>query len=339
MLISIYMQKKHLIYIILFMIINITSECVLTKLDKNKNFHDLIYCICESCLILFYIIEKYLSKNENDEYNENNKILIEVISLIICYLIFNFISIYLSYNRNKINEVEDYMILIIFLILIEKICFENYFYSHQILSIIIIFILFLYFLISNIIQSKLKIFYILIFLEKYSESYKYHLIKYINMKYFINIYLLGSINGIFGLIQHIIQYYIKYKFNFPQFNLYNICLIILLFILLMINVYLEYKIISELGPIHRFMTDFISIYIQEIIINKKFDLILIGLLLIICCLIYLEIIQLNFCNLNKNLKINIANRMIEGLQKDISSFSQYNSELESESELVNRTQD
>ena len=127
------------------------------------------------------------------------------------------------------------------------------------------------------------------------------------MKYFFNIYLLAGINGIFGFI----QYYIRYKFNFPQFNLYNICLIIILFILLMINVYLEFKIILELGPIHRFMTDFISIYIQEIIFDKKFDLILIGLLLIICCLIYLEIIQLNFCNLNKNTKINIEKRMDE----------------------------
>ena len=82
------------------------------------------------------------------------------------------------------------------------------------------------------------------------------------MNYFFNIYLLAGINGIFGFIQLFIQYYIKYKFNFPQFNLYNICLIILYFILIMINVYLEYKIISELGPIHRFMTDFISFYIK-----------------------------------------------------------------------------
>jgi hypothetical protein len=201
-------------------------------------------------LILFYIIEKHLSKNENEVYNEKYQTSIKVIILIICGLIFNSITIYLSYNRDNANEVEDYMILIIFLILIERICFENHFYSHQILSIIIILILFLYFLINNIIQSKLKIFYILIFLENYSESYKYHLIKYINMKYFINIYFLGSINGIFILIQYNIQNYIIYKFNFPQFNLYNICLIILFFILIMINFYLEYKIISELGPIY-----------------------------------------------------------------------------------------
>ena len=55
----------------------------------------------------------------------------------------------------------------------------------------------------------------------------------------------------------------------------------------------------------------------KIIFNTKFDLILIGLLLIICCLIYLEIIEFNFCNLNENIKINIEKRMIEGINKEL----------------------
>ncbi len=339
MLISIYMEKKHLIYIILFMIANIIGEYILLKILKMNRMSDYFICyICEICLILFYIIEKYLSKNINKVINENNKKLKEVFILIICYLLFNSISIYLLMDNN-IYEVRDYMRMIIFLILIERICSNNYFYSHQILSMIIIIILFLFTLINNIIQSKFKILYLLYYLHNYCYSFTYYLIKYINMKYFINIYLLGFIRGICGLIQCSIQY----KPKLPEFNLYNICFIILLFIIMMINYYLGYKIISELGPIHRIMTDLISIYILEIIFHNEFELIVIGLLLIICCLIYLEIIQLNFCNLNKNLKINIANRMIEGIQKDISSFSQYNSELESESEskseLVNRTQD
>ena len=79
------------------------------------------------------------------------------------------------------------------------------------------------------------------------------------MKYFIIIYLLGSINGIFGFI-HI---FIQYKLNFHQFHLQNIFLIILLFIILMVNIYLEYKIIYELNPIYRYMVDFISICISK----------------------------------------------------------------------------
>ena len=307
MLISIYMKKKYLIHIILFMIINIISMSIIKILKINLFSRYFIYHICEICLVLLYIIDNYLSKNKNEEFNENNQKSIKIIFiLIICYLIFNSIFIYLLQVNDNINDTEYYMRIIIFLILIERICLKNYFYSHQILSFTIIIILFFYFIINSIIQSsKLKIIYVLILIKFYSYSFRVHLLKYINMKYFINIYYLGSIKGIVGLIQILIQN----KTNFPEFNLCTVCLIILLLIILMINVYLEYKIISELAPIHRYMTDFTSIYISEIIINKNFELILIGLLLIISCLIYLEIIQLNFCNLNKNTKINIEKRM------------------------------
>ena len=130
-----------------------------------------IYSICQICLILFYIIEKYLSKNGKDELNEKNQIIMKVIILIICNLIFNSIYIYLLKRNENINDVEYYMIIILFLIFIEIIYFNNYFYSHQILSFIIIIILFLYSLINNIIQSKLTLFYILILLENYNESF------------------------------------------------------------------------------------------------------------------------------------------------------------------------
>ncbi len=105
MLISVYMQKNHLIYIILFMIINIISELVnkqLKQLNKDKMFYYLIDYICEIFLIFFYIIEQYLSKNENEEYNEKNQISIKVISLIICYLIFNAISIYCLKTNSEV---------------------------------------------------------------------------------------------------------------------------------------------------------------------------------------------------------------------------------------------
>ena len=327
MLISIYMQKKHLIYITLFMIINIISEYI-DKTFKFDRFSDYFICyICEICMILFYIIEKYLSKSKKEGFNNYKKLIKIIITLIICSLLFNIISIYLLKYNDNIYEVRDYIRIIIFLILIERASSKNYFYSHQIVSLIIIIILFLYLIINNIIDSidlKSKILYALYFLHNYSYSFTYHIIKEINLKYYINIYLLASIKGLFGLI----QYYFQYKPTIPEFNLYNICFTILLFILLMINVYLGYKIISELGPIHRFMTDFIAIYIMEIIVNKNYEVLLIGLLLIICCLIYLEIIQLNFCNLNKNLKINIEKRMIEGIKKEINDDFDTDSELD-----------
>ena len=65
------------------------------------------------------------------------------------------------------------------------------------------------------------------------------------------------------------------------------------------------------------MVGFISFYISQIIFNETFDSFLIGFLLIICCLIYLEIIQLNFYNLNENTKINIEKRMNEGINNEL----------------------
>ena len=68
----------------------------------------------------------------------------------------------------------------------------------------------------------------------------------------------------------------------------------------------------------------ILFYILEIIYDKKFDLILIGLILIICCLIYLEMIQLNFYNLNENTKINNEKRMNKGINDKLGSNSYIN---------------
>ena len=47
------------------MIVNILIDLIQTKLAL-ENFYYLIYIICEISLILFYIIEKYLSKNEEE---------------------------------------------------------------------------------------------------------------------------------------------------------------------------------------------------------------------------------------------------------------------------------
>jgi len=326
MLISIKIQKNF-IYIFIFMFINLILDLIL----KNSNIQmsdEFIYFLCQICLIFFYIIEKYLSKNRKDIPEEDSQVLTKVIIiLMICSLIFNSIYIYKYYEKYTIiqNEVEHYMIIIIFLILIEKISFKRNFYYHQKLSIMIIIIIFLYFLINNIIQSKFKLFHILFVFQYYSYSFKFHLIKYLNMKYFINIYLLGSIHGIFTLIQYLIQYF---EILLPEFNLNNISSIILLFIIMMINVYLEYKIITELGLIYRFMSDFISIYISQIIILKNCEILLYGLLLIISCLIYLEIIQLNFCGLNKNIKQNIENRMEKEVKNDLNNKSNDSNNIE-----------
>ena len=98
------------------------------------------------------------------------------------------------------DKLEKDIIFILLYILLEKIIFNKYFYSHQMISINIICIILIYYHILNIIQSKFNLSYILFILSKYSYTFILVLIKYLNTNFFINIYLLGSIFGFFGLI-------------------------------------------------------------------------------------------------------------------------------------------
>ena len=92
-----------------------------------------------------------------------------------------------------------------------------------------------------------------------------------------------------------------------QISLFNILFIIFYFIIYLTNNFLYYKIIEKLGPIYLFMSELISYFIFR---KKKSNIIsiIINLLLIISCSVYLEILELNFCNLNQNTKKNIENR-------------------------------
>ena len=103
---------------------------------------------------------------------------------------------------------------------------------------------------------------------------------------------------------------IKNNIEFPEFNLFNIIMIILYFFILLFIHFLYYTIINKFGPIHSSMSDIISTFILELIFYNQYNSLSIafGILSIISCLIYLEIIELNFCNLNKNIKKNISKR-------------------------------
>ena len=70
------------------------------------------------------------------------------------------------------------------------------------------------------------------------------------------------------------------------------------------------------------MSYFISMFLLEIIFyNNFYDYLSIGfgILLIISCLIYLEILELNFFNLNKNIRKKIKIRAEEEMIKEFSN--------------------
>ena len=294
---------KDLIYIPIFVFINLIIKWII---EYSNIKYDFLSHICDVCLIIFYLLEKYLIKdNNNDYYIKINKIPYKMILLLISSIILLCIDNFSYFDGNiKIADFEDSFLIIFFLILIELIFFNKTFYRHQILSIIVLFIFYVYFLVKNYINVSLKLYYVIYLLQFYCYSFSLHLIKYTNTQYFISIYLLGSIHGIFLLIQDLIQ---KSFLSFPKINLLNILIIILFFFILLVNNFLYYKIIEKLGPIYLFMSESIS-YFLIYLINSSFEFIPICLIVIISCLIYLEILELNFCSLNKNTKKNIENR-------------------------------
>ncbi len=86
--------------------------------------------------------------------------------------------------------------------------------------------------------------------------------------------------------------------------------IILYFIMMLINNFYFYKIISILNAFHPLMIDYLTSIILEMVIIEEVKLndSILLLLTIIFILIYLEIIKLNFCSLNENIKENIIER-------------------------------
>ena len=194
----------------------------------------------------------------------------------------------------------------LFFLIIDIIFFNNQRYSHQILSISIISILsiFLFFLYFHI----YKYYTFLFILSNYSYAFSLLLVKYINTKYFISVYIFGFIFGLIELILLLIKKSIHFNFHWID---------ILLYFGLIGNYYLFYYIIYKLSPTHAIITEGISILFSIMFLSffiNRIILLIVSIFAIISGLIYLEIIELNFCNLNLNSKNNIYNR---GKKEDI----------------------
>ena len=201
---------------------------------------------------------------------------------------------------------------------------KNY-YNHHILSIIISFVVLIIFHIFFPIKSNISfnIFLFLNILKGYCYSLNLLLIKYINEIYFINIYLLGGINGLFELIFEMIYYIIK----IPEIILFDqqYYYIILMVIIYIIFNYLFYFIVNKYEPIYSLLCDMIPEIVIFNILGEYYSIgeLIIFIILIFFIMVYLEIIQLNFCGLNTNLKI-IRERGILDLESISQAVLLYN---------------
>ena len=197
---------------IFFSVIYITKIFLSNKIKANSIYNDILNDLSQMSLFFIYFVEKKISRRKNKEYKieenldytiseRNEKINYKVIIFLFCISFFVFIFIFINIQE---ETPIDNLISIIITIIIDIIFFKKTIFLHHKISL---FTLFLVFLIKGIYQFK-KFTNILlipkIFLTNYSFSFSILLIKYLNTYYFLNIYLIGGIVGIFNLIFDII---------------------------------------------------------------------------------------------------------------------------------------
>ena len=310
MLIGINVNKSFIILVLMIIL------RYLTFLNNEANVYFFCEALGKNSMLVFFIIELILSKKERDtlnitcfqsnetikEDNNNNCKRIKMSILILVCLVFQSIYFFL--------EIEQYLDVLpipcFILFLTDKIIFNRNIYSHQILSIILTFIMFIILLIGIPIEESVQL-----ILVSFFGSFFLLEIKEINIQYFISIYFLWGLIGLNNLICLLFFGRFKKEYFFDWRFYLELCSDI-------IYNYLYCRIIIKYSPKHSFFTDLIIMqFIYLIIIFLEVGLglkVLIFLFYyfgsIISGLIYLEILELNFCGLNKNLEKNIQIRAI-----------------------------
>ena len=293
---------KNLFFILLFLFSSIIFLSIAPYYFSNRYNKPLI-SISQLFLIIFYLVEKKLSKtvkirysrlSEKTKKEQTYKKYLIFFTPVIFYLISSYISIF----KKTQNLIERRIFQVFFFLIIDILFFKKQRYAHQIFSTIpFIIYKFIYFVKGFNLQL------LFVFLSNYSYAFSFLLVKYINTKYFINVYIFSFI---FGLIEFILLLIKGIPFQFFFTDL----LYIIYFIGVTVNSYLFYYILNKLSPTHSIIFQYIGLSISMDFIEyfSNIEQIIISIIFIIFSFIYLEIIELNFCNLNSNLKKNIMKR-------------------------------
>ena len=307
---------NEFIYILYFMVINFPIYLFKKIYNIENKYLNLLTSIANIFQITFFFIESFESKRENyiqrltrikgrntafmfsTIHQEEHLSKLKMI-LLSCSIILSLIYYYIPIG--KLDDFENHIYLLLFLFLINFIIF-----------------LFIYFIYLN--YNKYQLVNFLLYLVKfYSFAFSYLLIKYLNTTYYLNIYFIAFFLGIFQLIEIIILNFSKNNYNLDLKEI-GILIFFSLFIVYILKNFLYFQIIVRLSPIHVFLSDYITYllfqmfdpYFNGSIINIL-NVILI-IISIITSLIYLEILQLNFCGLSDNIEKNIIKRGLSEMQ-------------------------
>ena len=241
-----------------------------------------------------------------------------LISILICN---NYFLIHFSTSKHLI---EQRLYLFFFIIIFSKIILKQYIHKHQVFSLSISFIGFVFISIFSLLKFEKSdilgnIYYLI---SKLGLALNFVLIKHLVDNYYVSpfdcLLYVGIETLILTIIVNIVYSKICYKdfsiiiniFDFPEKIIYFY--LFLLIILAIIYQILTILIIYYFSPILLMVSDIISpmlYFIYEIFINKEkieepkmLNIIFhyIGyFIILICSLIYNEIIICNFCDLNK----------------------------------------
>ena len=291
--------RKEYLLIFLCIFVWTIREIYIQNVKVFDDLSLLFSYLSEFCLIICYFIEKRISKSNIQIKKKFN---IKLILLFIFTYIFLRLSTRIDLTVDKI-DIEELTLLfqIISYLCIERIIFKNPIYSHHLLSIIICLLVFIYVLTQDLQEnSVLIILYAL--LGEYCYAFYFLFVKYINTTYFINIYLLTSVSGILNICIELPSLINSSYVKFQSIYLFYILIMIIYY-------YCHCNVIKNLGPIHSTIIDTISYCIIKIFYDLlHYNDIIYLFLCLFSLLIYLEIIELNFCGLNENIKIKIEER-------------------------------
>jgi len=273
----------------------------------------------------------------------------------------DFLQSFCTYFGNELfdNKYQLYLwsTYILFLCIFNKLLLHTRLYRHHIVSFIIFFILDILHTIIIILDKDIdykKLQLIFLFISNLCFSFEIVFVKRLIEKSFISIFklcfFLGLSTTFFNLTTSIITAIISYtKYNnnnkkpkvlfsykdyFNDMGNYSIFIEILLILVFMIlnglyNIF-QFVAIKYLSPNHVLITQLILALYYSIILQfspnniNTITLIFSIIFHIICFitqLIFLEIIQLNFCGFNKDTKLHI------GIRSDIDKINQNKEEL------------
>ena len=291
---------RALAKILIFIPYIINKKCINKKIVNNRNIIIIKNNTKDYIILIFFPIIYFLSKVITNIFQETYEFINQSLTLIFLSFFMKFYSTFRFYNYNIISVIMFATLAIILDAFIYKETFT--------------FILILLNILSSVLYS-VELYYRKYLMDnKYISLYK--IICFCGIIDFIILTILEilTINYKLFFNKQIIEIPIQYRDIKTNYFLI-VSGSILILICYSIHIIIFYLLIYHFTPIHAVVIDTIKISIKSIYKFKflkvfhKINIITLIIFSILSLFIYLEIIELKCCGLNKNIRKNILKRM------------------------------